>query len=294
MPGKDTRFGKYLAAEVRKYSGVYVPVKANALLCQLKRRARIASVHPNPNDEFCHPKIGPNYQIIGEYEHQFREAYRHSYNYCDEPVIVQKIRPDGYMLLNGHHRWSAAWRLGYKRIPVKLVNLTQETDIVKALENSVHDRRVTLDLDEVVFRKADDALTEKPLRFPFRKLYPERLRLGIPALFHFFARSGYDIWVYSANYYSMGYIRALFRRYHVSLSGIITGTARKTAVDPEARKRVEKMLANKYPFTLHIENDAMQLICSDGSFREFELDSASPDWSLRIMQTVKEIGNGDQ
>ena len=295
MQGKDTRFGEYLAGEVRKVQSVYVPVRAGFLLCQLRRHARVKKVHPNPNDEFCMPGIGPNYQIIGEYEHQFREARRHSHNYCGDPVIVQKIRPDGFMLLNGHHRWGAAWRLGYRRIPIKIVNLTQETDIDKMLRSSKHDRRVTLDLDEVVFRREADELCEKKLRFPLNRIYKEHLRLGIPALFHFLARSGYDIWVYSANYYSMGYIRALLRHYHVNVSGVVTGTARKAQAAVQTRKRVEQMIANKYKVTLHIDNDSMLRISGeDGRFEEYRFDPNSSDWSHDVMRKIREIENQEK
>ena len=55
------------------------------------------------------------------------------------------------MILNGHHRWAAALRLGFKTVPVKIVNLTQQTDIEKMLAASKHDKRVSLDLDETIF-----------------------------------------------------------------------------------------------------------------------------------------------
>ncbi|MBP3241914.1 MAG: ParB N-terminal domain-containing protein [Oribacterium sp.] len=33
-----------------------------------------------------------------------------------DPIIVEKMYPDGYMILNGHHRWAAATRLGLKKV----------------------------------------------------------------------------------------------------------------------------------------------------------------------------------
>ena len=44
----------------------------------------------------------------------------------NEPIPVEKMYPEGYMILNGHHRWAAALRLGQPEIPVKIVNLTHE------------------------------------------------------------------------------------------------------------------------------------------------------------------------
>ena len=72
----------------------------------------------------------------------------------DDPITVEKVHPDGYMILNGHHRWAAAMRVGIKMIPVKIVNLTNEVDIEKMLRASNNDKRATLDLDEVGEDKA--------------------------------------------------------------------------------------------------------------------------------------------
>ena len=37
-----------------------------------------------------------------------------------EPLPVQKISPDGYLILNGHHRWAAAHLSGMKSIDVEI------------------------------------------------------------------------------------------------------------------------------------------------------------------------------
>ena len=111
MAGGNTAFDQFIADEVKKYKGVYAPVKAGILRRALIRWAPCDSLHPNPDDEFCSPKVGPNYRIISEYMNSFRLERRHSKQYCEEPLIVEKIRPDGYLILNGHHRWAAALRL---------------------------------------------------------------------------------------------------------------------------------------------------------------------------------------
>ena len=141
-----------------KYKGVYVPVKAGLLRRFLITKLPPDKLHPNPDDEFCFPEIGPNYQIVSNYESEMRQfrndrmggsVYAHIGAF--DPLYVQKIRPDGYMILNGHHRWAAARRVGLKTVDVKIVDLTQQSDIKKMLSSARHDKRVTLDLDEVVF-----------------------------------------------------------------------------------------------------------------------------------------------
>ena len=233
----DTAFDEFIADEVKRYKGVYVPVKAGMLRRALIRWAPCASLHPNPDDEFCSPKVGPNYRIISEYMNSFRLARHHTKQYCEEPLIVEKIRPDGYLILNGHHRWAAALRLGFSRIPVEIVDLTQEMDIKAILQGSRHDKRVTLDLDEVVFRPAGDDGMEKSLPFPLRNIYKQRLRRGIPALFHYLNKKGYDIWLYTAGYYSADYIQRLFRKYGVHTPRPSISTTRRCSVSSAGRNR---------------------------------------------------------
>ena len=288
MARTDSAFDEFIAGEVKKYKGVYVPVKAGMLRRALIRWAPCASLHPNPDDEFCSPKVGPNYRIISEYMNSFRMERRHSKQYCEEPLIVEKIRPDGYLILNGHHRWAAALRLGFSRIPVEIVDLTQEMDIKAILKESKHDKRVSLDLDEVVFRSETDALLEKPLPFPLRSIYKQRLRLGIPALFHYLNKKGYDIWVYTAGYYSADYIQRLFRKYHVHVTGAVTGTGRKAADTGAVRKELETMIAAKYLETVHIDNETVLRIFSrTREAADYDLGPAQADWPQRVMDVME-------
>ena len=39
-----------------------------------------------------------------------------------EPVIVHKMKPDGYMILNGHHRWAAALKTGLSKLRIEITN----------------------------------------------------------------------------------------------------------------------------------------------------------------------------
>ena len=294
MAGSNTAFDEFIASEVKKYKGVYVPVKAGILQRALIRWAPCASLHPNPDDEFCSPKVGPNYQIISEYMYSFRLERQSSKQYCEEPLIVEKIRPDGYMILNGHHRWAAALQLGFRRIPIEIVDLTQEMDIRNILQYSKHDKRVTLDLDEVVFRPEGDDPAEKPLPFPLRNIYKQRLRLGIPALFHYLNKKGYDIWVYSAGYYSADYIQRLFRKYGVHVNGVVTGTGRKTGENKETRRELEALITAKYPETVHIDDAAVLRIFSQTKqVEEYNLGEGTEAWSKRVidvMETFKHHG----
>ena len=286
----NSKFNEFIAEEIAKYSGVAMPINAGFLSRTLIRKAPCTKLHPNPDDEFSIPSVGPSYRIISEYEKKFRYSGRYNMkNYFDgqEPIIVEKMHPDGYRILNGHHRWAAAIRIGAKNIPIQIVNVTHNQEIKDILRNSTHDKRVTMDLDEVIFFNPGNRMPEKPLSFPFNKLYKEQLRLGVPALFRNLELHGYDIWLYSSKYYSTDYIKALFHKYHVNVTGIVTGTGHRKNKDD--KKAMEALFANKYKHTIHIDNDMAVLIDNaTKDFVEYTVTNAD-SWSKELMDIVREI-----
>ncbi|MBR5110565.1 MAG: ParB N-terminal domain-containing protein [Clostridia bacterium] len=251
------------------------------------RKAACEKLHPNPDDEFCNPAIGLNDEIIAKYHNQIRIAQKRGMYAISEPLTVEKMYPDGYIILNGHHRWAAAIRMGMPEVPIEIVNLTQAADVQRMIRKAKHDKRVTLDLDEVVFLSDQKAPAEKKLPFPLGMFYPERLRLGIPALFHFLKTNGYDIWVYSANYRSMDHIRHYFLFHHIRLDGIVTGTARKREGFEAERTAVRDLLSKKYVSTLHIDQQSL-LVINDRirQYEEHTLSGHADSWSWEIMEIV--------
>ena len=104
MAGSKSLFDEYLAQEVENSKGVRFPVKTGILSRLLIREARCDDLHPNPEDEFCSPQIGPNYKIISAYQQQYVDALKMSQHYYEgEPIIVERTHPDGYRIINGHH-----------------------------------------------------------------------------------------------------------------------------------------------------------------------------------------------
>lgn len=295
MAAPKTEFTEFIDSEVKKYEGVLVPVKAGFLERTLVKWVPIRKLHPNPDDEFCFPSIGPNYGIISNYEKTFRAGHSMRPNGDEEPLMVEKVHPDGYMILNGHHRWAAALRAGIKWAPVSIINLTQETDIENMLRNSEHDKRVTIDLDEAVFCNAGETDAEKPLHFPFNRIYKERIRLGVPSLLHYLGGQGYDIWAYTSGLYSLEYIRAYFKRYSVKLDGIITGTAVRTKRNAERKKKSEQLFAAKYKETIHIDNETLvRVLPETGAYEEFTLGSAPGDRLRDVADIIKGIKENEK
>ena len=281
-------FDEYLAEEIAKYKGVAVPVKSGLLRRALVRQIDPKKLHPNPSDEFCDPKIGPSYEIIGKYEQAIRETKFHANDHpIEENLVVQRMHPDGYMILNGHHRWAAALRFHLKKVPIEIVNETQFADFKEMVKGAKNDKRIALDLDEVVFVSDQDPEAEKKLAFPFNKIYKERLKRGIPALFYFLKNNHYDIWVYSANYYGMDYIRNLFKLYHVQLDGIVTGAALNRRSDEATRKQMKELLDNKYQQSIHLDNEGLTVVNNvTKDFEDYKLSGSAATWSQEVMDII--------
>ena len=291
-----TQFDAFLAEEIRKIKGISYPVKAGFFRQLLIKKAPCRKLHPNPDDEFCFPEIGPNYEIMTRYAADYRKvgSNPNDTQFLDspirEPIEVERIYPDGYMILNGHHRWGGAIRAGIDTLPIRIVDLTQKNDIDKMLRSSCFTRRASLDLDETVFRPAGDPFLEKPFRFPLNRFYKERIRLGVPALFHMLNNSGYDIWIYTSRYYSVNYLKYCLKHYHVQVTGIVTGIGRKAPAGTDTRKALETMLESRYESTVHIDkNEVIRTFTGPRSFEEFPLSGAPETWSLEVMDAFEKM-----
>ena len=280
MSGSKTDFERFLEQELLEIKGNYFPVKTNYLQRMLTKKVDCKSLHPNPQDEFTDPEIGPNYEIISEYEKQMREN-----TYNDKPIIVERLHPDGYMIINGHHRWAAALRLGRHELPVQVVNLMHEAEVEEILRNTRHTKRAVFDLDEVILRPADEEFLEPPLPSPKNRQYTERLYRGVPALMHFLEKNGYDLWVYSAEYYSTDYIQDLLSHYHVELDGFLSAAGKM--------RQLENRIRSAYEFTLNFDQVTVyQTRRGSRELRTVELKYSPGEWSQACMDAVDKLESG--
>ena len=277
--------------DIEKQKGVAIPVHASLFERIIVRQTACKNIHPNPEDEFSMEKVGPSYRIISEYETKFRNSLRMDKQPIDDPLMVEKLRPHGYMLLNGHHRWAAAMRCNIKKVPIKIINCATESDIKTILEKSQHDKRATIDLDEVIFRSPDYAyLEKKAFIFPFSVRFKQRIRLGIPALLYSLSKNGYDIWVYARDFYSIDDIQKFFKAYSVHVDGILTGVDKHTQNKSERAARVRELINNKYEMTLHIDNNAIvETHGKTGEFEEHVINASEEEWSKKAIAIIEEI-----
>lgn len=291
MANSGSKFDEFLAKEAADAKALYFPVKTDLLRRTLIRKAYCEDLHPNPDDEFSMPEVGPNYDIISRYQQQFSDAIKNGEPYFSgDPIVVERLHPNGYRIINGHHRWAAALRMGRGTIPIRIVNLLHEEDVKRILSNSKHTKRVAIDLDETIFRPGDAGNLERPIPLAWSRLYQQRIRRGVPALFHFLAKNGYDIWLYSAQFYSTDSVQRFFRKYHVKVDGVITATGKRQKTSGDDGKKLEKLITEKYQYTLHIDNaSVLQIIAEKKEFRDFALGGADADWTQEVMEVIESI-----
>ena len=297
MPNpQNGKLKAFVAEEVSKVQGIAVPVCASVLERALVRKTSCKNLHPNPQDEFCDPEIGPNEEIIRRYEEGFRfiREYAASSSQSREKgaidlLDVQKIHPSGYMILNGHHRWIAAMNMGVSKLPIRIVNLTTAKDIRRMIEHAHHSKRLTMDLDEVIFAPKGCAQLEKPVFFPLNHVYRERIMLGIPALISYFQDRRYDIWVYTSGNYSPDYIRKLLKLHRIHVTGIVTGTGRKGKADQQEVAELQRQMMAKYTETIHLDHQTILRI--DHQTKEHEELSVPGvgTWAAEVIEIMRKV-----
>ena len=280
----------YVQEELKKYDGIYLPVRAGILEQIFIKKLSPKKLHPNPDDEFCFPDIGPSDEIIGKYMKQIRFNQMHSMPLFDEPLIIEKIRPDGYMMLNGHHRWAAALMMDVKTIPVSVTNVTQLSDIIGQMEKTNRSKRASINLDDVVFCQDNAGPAEKPLFFPFNRIFPERIREGIPGLVYALQNAGYDVWVYTAGYASADYISQLFWQHRIKVDGIINGANRLKSAKGNILSSAKDLMEKKYRITLNIDTDTVSWIRSDTKdFDAIDIDKESENWAHQVIEIIRKL-----
>lgn len=285
MATVSNEYQKYVLDDLKDYAGLGHPVKSNFIARTFVKNLEISKLHPNPDDEFSVPEIGPNDTIISNYESYFRRMMLHGMNPFDDPVYVTRLSTGGYLILNGHHRWYAAHRTSMNKLPVKLVNVTPAESIIAAVNRSGKNMCASFDLDEVLFTDGVSSPAERDLPFPLKNIYPQRLRKNATVLIHELQSLGCDIWVYTGDFYSDLYLKLFFMLHGIHIDGIISGK-----MSSKVRKVIQNAFAEKYNYSLHIDNDGV--LCVNTKTKEYEtVDFPKDDnvWAVEAYTTLRDI-----
>lgn len=150
--------------------------------------------------------------------------------------------------------------------------------------------RVSFDLDEVLFVNPETHKTEPELRFPFRLIFKERVRLGTARLIPRLQDMGFDVWIYTSSYRSERYIRSLFRLYDIRLDGIVNAQRHEREVQAGRKEILPQKMPNRYRITLHIDDESIIMTAGKAyGFNVYQLDAQDDDWEQKIVDHVLAI-----
>ena len=283
MASVSKDYKEYVLDDLENYTTLSTPRKATLLERLLIRKVPIEKLHPNPEDEFADPNIGPNNNIVGEYSNQI--AFSNGYNTISkiEPIVVEKLSTGGYIILNGHHRWLAARKMNVKKVPVQIVNMTHEEDILTRISKLNNKMFVSFDLDEVLICNDGRYPTEQ-LSGPLEKIFPWKIRKDTGLLIRTLHKMGFDVWVYTGNYYTPQYIRMTFLMHGAKIDGVVSGMNLLQS-GPTIRNAFRK----KYKTIVHIDSELLVWVNREtNSYDSFELP---PDhtWAGQAAAGIQKI-----
>ena len=150
--------------------------------------------------------------------------------------------------------------------------------------------RVSFDLDEVLFVDPETYETEPPLRFPFNRIYKERLRLGTVKLIHRLQQEGFEVWVYTSSMRSQNYIRSLFQHYGVHFNGIINLERHLKEVQRDKKTPLPQKMPGFYGISLHIDDeDVIHEYGVRYGFRTLKVLEPDSEWVEKVLTAARSI-----
>lgn len=287
MPVWPSDYIEKVVKDVEKYNGIRKIVKASLIERFTVKFCPIDHIHPNPEDEFSQENVGPNMEIISDYIELVKFDQYSDQPVFREPLIVQKMEPDGYMLLNGHHRWFAAVRMNVKKIHIKIVNVINELDINRMVKETSNTKLATFDFDEVLV-SSDEDNQEKIVNALFSNKYTHRLRNGAREVIKAFKDNGDDICVYSSSYLSEEEFNDFFSMYDLSVDVIVNGVNEKRSNASD----VKSLLKEKYTQIVHVDNESVIYsyhITKD--YDIFDIDKSNESWSVGVIRIINNNTN---
>lgn len=277
----SAKYREFVLDDLEKNAGLVHPVRAKLPERLFVRRAATKKLHPNPDDEFSDVKVGPNYGIVNRYVGQLARAGGSSEKL--ERLIVEKIVPNGYRLLNGHHRWFAACLQKKKTLPIQIVNVTRVEDVRRVLDRASHPVCVSFDLDEVLLC-ADGQGAESRRLYPKGLFFRARVREGASALIRELRRMGCEVWVYTSTYASDRAIRRLLGAYRIEVDGVVNGLRKK------GTGRLAEAFRTTYRLSLHIDTDGVLCVeMPGGEYELVELTRGGALWASEAAAAAKKL-----
>ena len=273
--------------DLKNLEGLSHPVKASLPERLFVRKTSTDNLHPNPKDEFSDPKIGPNYEIVSNYANGYRYAMKSHDDPFDnqDPLQVTKVSGGGYMLLNGHHRWMAAERVGLDPMKIHIVNIPSDDDVISKINSSDKKVCVSFDLDEVLLTDGKRCPAAPNFIFPFNLIYKKRLRKNAHLLINELRRMGFEVWVYTGEFYSDDYVNFMFKLCGTKIDGVVCGSKRQ-----KNDHRVSRAFTEKFDVSVQIFNQMISVV--NNRTKEFNVEQipeSGSAWASSAITTLKKM-----
>ena len=150
--------------------------------------------------------------------------------------------------------------------------------------------RISFDLDDVLFVSPEKYETEPPLRFPYTRLFPDRLRKGTPELIRTLQERGYEVWVYTSSYRTETYLRALFRAYGIRFDEIVNAQRHMAEVQQNHAERLPQKLPNFYHIALHIDDEkVVQENARHYGYRVMRVYEPDENWVEKVLREADRV-----
>ena len=150
--------------------------------------------------------------------------------------------------------------------------------------------RISFDLDDVLFVSPDRYETEPPPRFPFNRMFPDRLRKGTPELIHTLQEEGFEVWIYTSSYRTELYLRTLFRAYGIRFDQIVNGQRHQEEVQSRRKQTLPQKMPNFYHISLHIDDE--KIVEQNGrryGFRVFRVYEPDAQWAEKVLAEARRV-----
>lgn len=284
-------YQKLVLDDLKTYKDIARPVHASVLerLCIRKLPTKV--LHPNPEDEFCNPEIGPNAGIISDYVAEFKLRIKQSEKPVKEKLIIERITTGGYMLLNGHHRWMAAAKMKIDRVPVSIINTIPEEKILENLNKSDSRMCVSFDLDEVLLTPCKSETADHALRFPYNLILKRTLRKNAGVLINELQRLGFDVWVYSGSGMSEEEITRIMKLHRAKVNGMVNFIKGK-----KKNENIKQAFRKKYRLSVHIDNESVLWVdTAEHAYDSVRIEGGL-NWAddafakVRALEILKQLG----
>ena len=149
--------------------------------------------------------------------------------------------------------------------------------------------KISFDLDETLFVNPKEVPTEPELKFPYNKIYKDKLRKGAVEFLTGVNRSEWELWIYTTSNRSEKYIRKLFGHYGIKIDSVVNAVRHE--------KEVAKGRANfpsKYPSVYHIDLhvDDEKSVYENGiayGFKVYRITNDDAEWVHNLSEIMERI-----